>query len=262
MYLTWLDSNSWLIEIGGKRILLDPWLVGPLVFGNINWLFKGNHPQERPIPDRIDLILLSQGLEDHTHPPTLKQLDRSIPVVASPNAAKVVRELGYHQVTTLPHGESFNLDNQVTIQALPGSPIGPFLTENAYFLKELPSKLTLYYEPHGYHAPVLKEMTPVDVVITPVIDMKIPVLGPIIQGKSSALELAEAVKPQVMLPTAAGGDVTFEGVLMAIIQTMGSAAALRTQLSAKNLPTQLLEPKPGDRIELKLQPRAIAPTQS
>ncbi|MBD2124364.1 MBL fold metallo-hydrolase [Trichocoleus sp. FACHB-262] len=257
MYLTWLDSNSWLIEMGGKRILLDPWLVGPLVFGNINWLFKGSRPQERPIPDRIDLILLSQGLEDHTHPPTLQQLDRSIPVVASPSAAKVVRELGYHQVTTLSHGESFNLDNQVTIQALPGSPIGPFVTENAYFLKELASELTLYYEPHGYHAPVLKEMAPIDVVITPVIDMKVPVLGPIIQGKNSAFELAEMVQPQVMLPTAAGGDVTFEGVLMAVIQTMGSADTLRTQLAASKLSIQLLEPKPGDRVELKLQRRAI-----
>ena len=32
MYLTWLDSNSWLIEMGGKRVLLDPWLVGSLIF--------------------------------------------------------------------------------------------------------------------------------------------------------------------------------------------------------------------------------------
>jgi L-ascorbate metabolism protein UlaG (beta-lactamase superfamily) len=258
MYLTWLDSNSWLIEIGGKRILLDPWLVGPLVFGNLNWLFQGTRPQERPIPDRIDLILLSQGLEDHTHPPTLQQLDRSIPVVASPSAAKVVRELGYHQVTELAHGATFNLDNQVTIQALPGSPIGPFLTENAYFLKELSSELTLYYEPHGYHAPILQQMGAVDVVITPVIDMKVPVLGSIIQGRNSALELAEQIKPQVMIPTAAGGEVTFAGLLMAVIQTRGSSDTLRAQLTAKQLPTQLLEPKPGDRLELKLQPHAIA----
>lgn len=258
MHLTWLDANSWLIEIGGKRILLDPWLVGPLMFGNVDWLFKGTRPQERPIPDRPDLILLSQGLPDHTHPPTLEQLDRSIPVVASPSAAKVVRELGYQQVTALAHGEAFNLDNQVTIQALPGSPIGPFLTENAYFLKELTSELTLYYEPHGYHAPIVQEMAPIDVVITPVIDMKVAVVGPIIQGKNSALTLAEQVQPQVMLPTAAGGEVSFEGLLMAAIRTTGSIDILRDQLAAKNLPTQLLEPKPGDRLELKLQPRAIA----
>ena len=41
MHLTYLDSNSWLMELAGKKILLDPWLVGPLVFGNQSWFFKG-----------------------------------------------------------------------------------------------------------------------------------------------------------------------------------------------------------------------------
>ena len=50
MYLTYLDSNSWLIEIGGNNILLDPWLVGNLTFANLDWFFKGYRPQERPIP--------------------------------------------------------------------------------------------------------------------------------------------------------------------------------------------------------------------
>lgn len=125
MFLTWLDSNSWLLEIGGKRILIDPWLVGSLIFSNLEWLFKGSRSQNRPIPDNIDLILLSQGLEDHAHPPTLKQLDHSIKVVASPNAAKVVQQLGYTQVTVLPHGESFTLNNQIEIKAFPGSPLAP-----------------------------------------------------------------------------------------------------------------------------------------
>ncbi|NJO70763.1 MAG: MBL fold metallo-hydrolase, partial [Oscillatoriales cyanobacterium RM1_1_9] len=56
MYLTWLDSNSWLLEMGQKRILIDPWLVGPLVFGNLPWLFKGERLQPRGIPESIDLI--------------------------------------------------------------------------------------------------------------------------------------------------------------------------------------------------------------
>ena len=67
MYLTWLDVNSWLIELAGRRILVDPWLVGSQMFGNLDWLFKGVRSNPRPIPDNIDLILLSQGLEDHTH---------------------------------------------------------------------------------------------------------------------------------------------------------------------------------------------------
>jgi len=253
MYLTWLDSNSWLVEIGSKRILVDPWLVGSLVFGNLEWLFKGSRSSDRPIPDHIDLILLSQGLEDHAHPPTLKQLDRNIPVVASPNAAKVVQELGYTQVKALTHGETFKLDNSVEILAVPGSPIGPSLVENGYLLKELESGFSLYYEPHGFHSPTLKELAPIDVIITPIIDLALPLVGSIIKGTKSALEVAKLVKPQIMLPTAAGGDITLDGLLVKLLRVIGTTAEFRAKLAENNLPTKVLEPKPGEGFELPLE---------
>jgi L-ascorbate metabolism protein UlaG (beta-lactamase superfamily) len=258
MYLTWLDSNSWLVEIGDKRILIDPWLVGSLVFGGMDWFFKGYRPQERPIPDNIDLILLSQGLEDHAHPPTLKQLDRNIPVVGSPNAAKVVQQLGYTQVTALAHGETFTLNQSVEIKAIPGSPIGPTLVENGYLLKELETGFSVYYEPHGYHSPSLKETAPVDVVITPLIDLGLPLVGPIIKGSKSALEVAQWVQPQVMMSTAAGGDVVFEGLLMSLVKASGSADELRSLLEKNHLTTRVMEPNPGDRFEVSLQKRNLA----
>ncbi|MHC5772451.1 MBL fold metallo-hydrolase [Nostoc sp.] len=258
MFLTWLDSNSWLLEIGGKRILIDPWLVGSLIFSNLDWLFKGSRSQNRPIPDNIDLLLLSQGLEDHTHPPTLKLLDHSIKVIASPNAAKVVQQLGYTQVTVLAHGETFTLNNQVEIKAFPGSPIGPTLVENSYLLKELESGLTVYYEPHGYHSPKVKQAAPVDVVITPFVDLTLPLVGPFIKGGNSALEVVRWLKPQVILPTAAGGDVVFEGLITKFLESKGSAEEFRSLLEKNNLSTQVLEPKPGDRFELRLEKRALA----
>jgi L-ascorbate metabolism protein UlaG (beta-lactamase superfamily) len=258
MFLTWFDSNSWLLEIGEKRILIDPWLVDSLIFSNLDWLFKGQRSQNRPIPENIDLILLSQGLEDHSHPPTLKQLDRNIKVVASPNAAKVVDKLGYTKVTTLAHGETFTLDRQIEIKAFPGSPIGPTLVENSYLLKELESGLTLYYEPHGYHSPEVKQAAPIDVVVTPFIDMTLPLLGPIIKGKNSALDIVKSLQPQVILPTAAGGDVIFEGLLMKLIQTKGSAGEFRSLLEKNNLSTRVIEPTPGDRFQVPLEKRALA----
>jgi L-ascorbate metabolism protein UlaG (beta-lactamase superfamily) len=252
MYLTWLDSNSWLLEIGQQRILIDPWLVGALTFANSDWFFKGFRHQERSIPENIDLILLSQGLEDHAHPPTLKQLDRNIPVVASPNGAKVVQELGYTTVTALQHGEAYKLNNQVEIKAVPGSQIGPTLIENGYVVKELATNLQLYYEPHGSHSPQLKQFAPIDVVITPLIDLSVPFVGPIIRGQKKALEVAEWLKPQVMLPTAAGGDVMYEGLLAKFLKAEGNTDELRSQLAKLQLPTQIIEPQPGDRIELSL----------
>jgi L-ascorbate metabolism protein UlaG (beta-lactamase superfamily) len=253
MHLTWLDSNSWLIEIGGQRILIDPWLVGSLVFGNLDWLFKGSRHTDRPIPDRIDLILLSQGLEDHAHPPTLKKLDRTIPVVGSPNAAKVVRELGYTQVTALAHGQTFTLNKSVEIQATAGAPIGPTVVENGYLLKDLESGLTLYYEPHGFHSPSLKSAAPIDVAIAPIVDLALPLVGAVIKGTQSALEMAQLLQPQVILPTAAGGDVVYQGLLVSWLQTVGNIEEFRSVLAKQNLATQVIAPHPGDRLELQLQ---------
>ncbi|MFB2769302.1 MBL fold metallo-hydrolase [Pelatocladus sp. BLCC-F211] len=253
MLLTYLDSNSWLVEIADKRILIDPWLVDKLSFGNQDWFFKGYRTQDRPIPENIDLILLSQGLEDHAHPPTLKQLDHNIPVVASPNAAKVVQQLGYTQITVLAHGDTFTLDTSLEIKAVPGSPIGPTLVENGYILKELSSNLTIYYEPHGYHSPSLQAAAPIDVVIAPIVDLNLPIFGSFIRGGKNALELAQWLQPQVMLPTAAGGDVTFVGFLANFLQTKGSIEEFRALLAKNNPSTQVIEPKSGDRIELQLQ---------
>ena len=257
MYLTYLDSNSWLIEIGGNNILLDPWLVGNLTFANLDWFFKGYRPQERPIPDKVDLILLSQGLEDHAHTPTLKQLDRSIPVVASVNATKVVKELGYTQINTLAHGETFSWEESVEITAVPGAPIGPTLVENGYLLKEMETGFTLYYEPHGYHSPSLKEFAPIDVILTPLIDLALPLVGPFIQGRKKALEVAKWLQPQVMLSTAAGGDVIFEGLLVSLLKAVGTIEEFRSLLEQNNLSTQVLEPQSGERFSVPLEKREL-----
>ncbi len=255
MHLTWLDSNTWLLELGGKRLLVDPWLVGPLVFGNFPWLFKGEHRTPCPIPQDIDLIVLSQGLEDHAHPPTLRQLARTIPVLGSAGAAKVAQELGYTQVTALAHGQTFRLADSVEIRATAGAPIGPTVVENGYWFKDLTSGVTLYYEPHGYPAPSLKGLAPVDVVITPLMDLSLPLVGPIIQGMQSALEVALWLQPQVILPTAAAGEVVYEGWLVSLLKAAGGPEEFRALLAQRQLLTQVLEPKPGERFELSLQPR-------
>ena len=204
------------------------------------------------------MILLSQGLEDHTHPETLKRLDKAIAIVGSPSAANVAQQLGFSQVTALKHGEIFTLDH-LTIQATPGSPLGPLVQENGYLLKDLVSGVKLYYEPHGFHAPTLKENAPIEVVITPLIDLGLPVLGSIIKGTESALKLAQDVRPQVMLPTAAGGDIMVEGWLLSMLTEIGSPDEFRTKLAENNLDIKVLEPKPGDRVEISLRPTAIVP---
>ncbi|MGK7928740.1 MAG: MBL fold metallo-hydrolase [Spirulina sp.] len=257
MQLTYLDNNSWCIDLGNSRILLDPWLFDDLVFGNFPWLFKGIRRLPKPVPDQVDLILLSQGLEDHAHPPTLKNLPRNIPVVGSPNAAKVVEEFHYDRVTSLKPGERFTLNDRVEIIAVPGSPIGPFIVENGYILRDRETGTSLYYEPHGYHAPQLKEFAPIDVIITPMINISLPLVGYVIQGRNTALEVARWLTPQVMLPTAAGGDVDFQGFLASILRSQGTVEEFQQLLEKDNLETQIIDPKPGEPYQIPLKPRTI-----
>lgn len=252
MRVTWYEANTWLLEWAGLRLLLDPWLVGPLVFGGMEWLFKAQ--RQRPIaelPGHLDAIVITQGLEDHCHPPTLKRLDATTPVIASPSAAKVVRELGYTQVMALAHGDQTILADKLQIQALPGAPVGPMQVENAYLMRELATGQTLYYEPHGYHQGVFRAVNRVDVVIAPVVDLTLPLVGPIIRGNQVALELAQKLQPQVLLPTAMG-DYEASGLLLRLVQAKGDVTSLQQQMDQAGLATRVLELCPGEPVELTL----------
>jgi len=248
MYLTWLDSNSWLIEVAGVKILLDPWLVGDLSFGNAKWFFQATITNPKPIPEKIDLILLSQGLPDHAHVPTLKVLERDIKIIGSPSAARVVSELGYSDVVPLKHQETILVGDVIEIRAIPGSPTGPNQVENGYLIRDLSTRETLYYEPHGYHSLQLKDLLPIDIVITPIINIKLPLLGAVIKGQKNALNLCQWLQPKVIIPTSAGGDVSYSGLLVSLLKAEGDTQSLRKLLNANNLSTEIIEPISGERF--------------
>lgn len=248
MQLTYIGSNSWFLEIDDRRILLDPWLVGPLVFGNAPWLFKGTHRTPPVRPENVNLILLSQGLEDHAHRETLAGLDKAIPVVASPSAATVARDAGFTNVMALAHGET-HASGGLEIQAFPGAPVG-LQRENAYWLREGTTGKTLYYEPHGFPPAEIRGRAPVDVVVSPTVSLKLPLLGPVINGSDSAPQLAEWLRPQYFLSTAAGGDIEFDGLLNSWLEAVGGTEALQAQLAAKDLATQAIDPVPGQPIAI------------
>ena len=254
MHVTWLDNNSWLIEIAGARILLDPWLVGELVFGNAPWFYKATHPQPLPIPDHLDLILLSQGLPDHAHFDTLKALDSSIPVVCSPYAVEIAQAAGFESITPLAHSEIFVWE-QLKIKAFPGALVGPTRIENAYVLEDLQTHITLYYEPHGNHSKSVKPEAPIDVAIVPIINLNLPVVGAFIQGGERALELMKWLQPQVVVPTLLEGEAEYDGLLERFISKSGSVEEFRHQLSHAVPGALLIEPHIRERISIPLQVR-------
>ena len=257
MRFTWYGANSWLLELAGQRILLDPWLVGPLEFGGVSWLFSAQRDNDLPIPDSIDLILLSQGLEDHSHPETLKRLDKSIPVAAAPKAAKLCTELGFQQVFPLEFGESYTLDNRIEILAVEGALTG-VKPENGYILKEIEEGAKIYYEPHGFYSQSLKLQAPVDIAIGPAVSIKLPLVGAIVRGANSALELVELLQPQYFLCSTFGDDgVTYKGLLNNLLKSVGGKDPLVDQIRNSGLSTEVIAPTACQPVDLTITKTAV-----
>jgi len=254
MKLTRIDLNSWIFDLGDIRILVDPWLVDPLVFYGQPWLFTAYH--NTPVvftPDSlppIDLILLSQGLDDHCHRPTLEKLDRRIPVIASPSAARVVEQLGYERVTSLAAGQQHEIAT-LTITAVPGAEVQPGQVENGYVLRDQVTQIALYYEPHLFppDSSVQTQIGQIDVAIAPVVGQIFPLLGQVIMGPEQALGLVKSLQPRYFVPTTLG-DIQANGILPMLVKPLGSLEEFRDRLLASGLPTQLLTPAPGETLEI------------
>ncbi len=208
---TYFGANGWLLQMAGLRVLVDPWLNGPLIFPPGPWLLHGELPHPWPVPKNVDLLLLTQGLADHCHRPSLKLLPRNLQVVASAAAARVVKRLRFEKVEVLKPSETYSFQH-LKIEATAGAAVPN--VENGYLL-DWPDG-SLYLEPHGVLDPKLAAR-PVDTVITPVIDLGLPILGTFITGASVLPDLIERFNPCTVLASTTGGNVKFTGLISALL---------------------------------------------
>jgi L-ascorbate metabolism protein UlaG (beta-lactamase superfamily) len=256
MKLTFIGLNSWLLNIDGVQILIDPWLVDSVVFYGAPWLFEVNHveppcytPETLP---SIDLILISQSLDDHCHQPTLARLSKQIPVIAAPSAVKIVEKLGYDRVIPLAPWEIYTLDERIKVTATPGAKIQG-QTENGFLVTSLQTDRTLYYEPHlavdRSAIDRIDKLGKVDTIIAPIVGQIFPLLGKVIMDPQDAFNLADAIKPLWYLPTAMGA-LDAKGILPQMTRSIGSIDDFTKLLTQSKISTQLLMPQPGESISV------------
>lgn len=99
------------IEVDGRRILTDPWLVGSCYWRSW-WHFPGppQLPEEWRSPD---IVYLSHHHFDHFHYPSMRTLDRAAAVYAPRFGVDVLRGelegLGFRTVVEMPHGAVHDL---------------------------------------------------------------------------------------------------------------------------------------------------------
>lgn len=257
--LTYLEGNSWLWEVGGAKVLVDPILVGTLDFG-IPWLYDAakkflKNFQLSDLPE-VDCLLITQSLDDHCHLKTLKPLSAKFPnlrVVATPNARPKLDPL-FSKVTYLEPGQNTEIKGKngsgVRIRATAGPVLGPpwQRPENGYIVSSSEGRLTLYYEPHCvYNEELLKDKR-ADIVITPVIKQLLPSFT-LVSGQEDAVKLAKLLRARFVVPMK-NGDLDSKGLLATIIKAEGTVESFKELLSRELPDAKVLEPTPGVPLEI------------
>tara|TARA_B100000212_G_scaffold158353_1_gene118922 strand:- start:272 stop:985 length:714 start_codon:yes stop_codon:yes gene_type:complete len=208
---TYLGSNGWVIEFKKARLVIDPWLLGDLIFPPGKWFFKGTLKDEIPTPDNIDLILLTQGLPDHCHIPSLKKFPRKTNIICSNSAYKKLDELKFESINIMQPGQNFKF-NDINIEATSGAAVPQI--ENGYIIET--NDGSFYIEPHGFLDNTIKPRK-LDAVITPTKNLQLPILGPFVKGADVIPNLVKKFNPHYILSSTTGGDAQFSGILNSFI---------------------------------------------
>ncbi|XP_039123201.1 uncharacterized protein LOC120259823 [Dioscorea cayenensis subsp. rotundata] len=261
--LTYLEGNSWLWDMAGLNLLVDPILVGNLDFG-FPWLYDAAKKFVKnfkldDLPE-LDCLLITQSLDDHCHVKTLKPLSKMCPhlqVVATPNAEPILGSL-FSNVTYLEPGQNFEIGGRnggkVDIIATAGPILGPpwQRPENGYIVSCGPRDLSLYYEPHCVYNQSFLQKYKADIIITPVIKQLLPAFT-LVSGQEDAVQLAKLLQAKYIVPMK-NGDLDAKGFLSTILFAEGTIDSFKELLSRELPEACVLEPTPGVPFEISLAP--------
>ncbi len=205
---TYLGSNGWFIKFPKTNLIIDPWLKGDLIFPPGEWFFKGSLGEEISLDKEIDIILLTQGLPDHCHIPTLEMFSKDIPIICPKSASGILEKIGFNTIKVLKPTEKTNQLN-LSIEATAGAPVPQI--ENGYIVKDAQNN-GFYIEPHGYLDESLNKQN-LDAVITPTKNLDLPLVGSFVKGADVIPKLIKKFNPKFILSSTVGGDAKYSGFL-------------------------------------------------
>jgi UDP-MurNAc hydroxylase len=105
------------VESNGRRLLIDPWLIG-----SCYWRSWWHFPKAVDVtPDLfdVDAIYITRCHLDHCHYPSLRKFSRSVQIVIprfiTDRLRAGVESLGFQNVVELPHGAPLKLESGLTL---------------------------------------------------------------------------------------------------------------------------------------------------
>jgi UDP-MurNAc hydroxylase len=122
MKVTYVGHACIMMESDGTRVLMDPWLTDPTYHGTW-WHYPPLEMGVRDVP-KIDYLYISHEHPDHFDPPTLRQLDKDVPVIIANFKRKRFRDrlaaLGFRHIDEVDFGEEFQCNGSgLTLRLIP-----------------------------------------------------------------------------------------------------------------------------------------------
>ncbi len=120
--VTYIGHACMLMESGGTRILMDPWLTDP-AYHNAWWHFPPLEVTPRDLGP-IDYIYISHEHADHFDPASLSQLDKSAKILIARYRRRRfhdrIRALGFSDIQELEFGQTYSLNGSgLSVRLIP-----------------------------------------------------------------------------------------------------------------------------------------------
>jgi len=235
-------DSSWVIELDGTRLLLDPWLEGfaTIVHPVIHQAsLVGPRLKHEELP-QVDTLVISHPFADHLSRPSLRKLPRDLPAFAPAVVRPFLKLLGgFASVRRIPNGTRGGQPVTTGSIALAwfraAAPLDT--THNALILRGVRSGATVMYCPHGMLPPdrTLAAVEAylggrLDVLLCSLLRLDLPwYLGGVANlGVDAGIALANRLKPRYLMQTHDGEkpDVGFIARAATITPCRDLAAAV------------------------------------
>lgn len=190
MKISMIGHSTVLIEMGGMRILTDPYFSvrGNLVYSRI----KSPACKREEVKD-VNLVLVSHNHFDHTDGAFFRLLPSTIPVVAPSKTAWVTKLKGSQNLIGMSPWQQKTFGS-VEVTAVPA---WHSTVTHGYVLRS--GGQTVYFTGDTYYASfmerIAREFKP-QIVLMPVATFRIPLT----MGEKGALKTARTLSPQVIIP--------------------------------------------------------------
>lgn len=242
-----------LIEIGGLRVLTDPFLRGRL----------GPLERHGPVPEiaslgRVDLVVISHGHHDHLDRASLGAIPGRPSVVVPRGLGRSVARVVPGDVVEVVSGDRLEVGG-VHLQAVPARHwISPGAVRAAPIGYLLEAGATVYFAGDTGRFARMRDLRGVDIALLPVWTWG-PHLGPGHLGPRTAADALTLIRPRVAIPIHWGTlyPTKLHHVWRAPLEEPGDRFAAHAAAVAPAVDVRVL--RPGDVTAVLASPGAAAP---